>query len=101
LQAGKTETITINPHKAARVTLKATGALNPTPVTVKDAAGRTVEVSATLLNEARALAAGKLQIGPLAAGSYSITLTLEGDKTVTVQATVARGQQVELAWPTE
>jgi hypothetical protein len=99
LEAGAVKEIKLTPHKGARAVLNAGAAITAPQVTVTNAAGQPVEISDTLLNDARALADGKLQLGPLAAGTYRATINGEGEP-VQVEFTLARGQQLEVAMPT-
>ncbi len=98
LEAGATKELTLTPHKGARAILNAGAALTAPQVTVTNAAGQPVEISETLLNDARALADGKLQLGPLVAGTYRATIKGEGEP-VQVDFTINRSQQLEVAMP--
>jgi hypothetical protein len=100
LEAGPAKEISLTPHKGARAVLKAGAAITAVPqVTVTTAAGQPVEISDTLLNDARALADGKLQLGPLAAGTYRASIKGEGEA-VQIEFALTRAQQLEVAMPT-
>jgi hypothetical protein len=98
LQAGAPLILSFTPHKGAKLVLRAGQAIKAPQVTVKDSAGRVVKISDTLLKDARALAVGKLQIGPLPAGSYRATVQTD-EKSFEYEFTLARGQELEQPWP--
>ncbi len=98
VEAGAAAEISLKPHKGARAVLKASAAITVPEITVTDATGREVAISESLLNDARALAEGKLQIGPLAAGTYRATIKGEGEP-MQVEFSVTRGQELEVPWP--